>query len=168
MRIEQFIPANHLLNAVRVSPTFVNQGDVVVTMDSLKEAMSVPSIVKYRIDIPSADAETLTTTPYLLEGLAGSFAIISGVAYLSIDASDSLTGIGAISITDGSNIYFKSSSVTTLDPGNIAFISSTAANTNIPRKANEFYVITNTDSSTTPGAPLTIVLYLIDLSADLL
>ena len=42
MRIEQFIASNHLLNAVRVSPTFVNQGDVVVTMDSLKEAMSVP------------------------------------------------------------------------------------------------------------------------------
>lgn len=168
MRIEQFIASNHLLNAVRVSPTFVNQGDVVVTMDSLKEAMGVPNIIKYRIDIPSADAEALATTPYLLEGLAGSFAIISGVAYLSIDASDSLTGIGAISITDGSNIYFKSSSVTNLDPGNIAFISSTAANTNIPRKANEFYVITNTDSSTTPGAPLTIVLYLIDLSADLL
>lgn len=168
MRIEQFIPANHLLNAVRVSPTFVNQGDVVVTMDSLKEAMSVPSIVKYRIDIPSADAEILTTNPYILEGLRGSFAIISGVAYLSSDATDSLTGIGAISITDGSNIYFKSSSVTNLDPGNIAFISSSAANTNIPKRANDFYVITNTDSSTTPGAPLTIVLYLIDLSADLL
>ena len=110
----------------------------------------------------------MSTTPYLLEGLAGSFAIISGVAYLSGDASDSLTGIGAISITDGSNIYFKSSSVANLDPGNIAFISSTAANTNIPKRANELYVITNIDSSTTPGAPLTIVLYLIDLSADLL
>ena len=168
MDIDKFSPAKHLLWANRTSGGGYSGQNVYVAMDSLKEAMSVPSIVKYRVDIPSADAEALATTPYLLEGLAGSFAIISGVAYLSIDASDSLTGIGAISITDGSNIYFKSSSVTNLDPGNIAFISSTTANTNIPRKANEFYVITNTDSSTTPGAPLTIVLYLIDLSADLL
>ena len=168
MDIDKFSPEKHLLWANRTSGGGYSGQNVYVAMDSLKEAMSVPSIVKYRIDIPSADAEALTTTPYLLEGLAGSFAIISGVAYLSIDASDSLTGIGAISITDGSNIYFKSSSVASLNPGNIAFISSTAANTNIPRKANEFYVITNTDSSTTPGAPLTILLYLIDLSADLL
>jgi len=167
MKIEQFVPFNHLLKAVRVSPTYVEQGEISVTMDSLKEAMNVPNIIKYRIEIPSADAEVLATTPYLLEGLSGSFAIISGVACLSADASNSLTGIGAISINDGANIYFKSSAVANLDPGNIAFISSAAANTNIPQKANELYVATNTDSSTTPGGPLIIILYLIDFSADL-
>ena len=167
MRIEQFIPANHLIKAVRVSPTLVNQGDVVFTMDSLKESMGLPNIIKYRIEIPSADAEALATTPYLLEGLSGSFAIISGVAYLSSDASDSLTAIGSISINDGSNIYFKSAAITNLDPGNIAFISSASATTNIPYKANDFYVVTNTDSSTTPGAPLIIILYLIDFSTEL-
>ena len=167
MDIEKFSPAKHLLWANRTSGGGYRGQDVYVAMDSLKEAMSVPNIIKYRIEIPSADAEILASTPYLLEGLSGSFAIISGVAYLSIDASDSLTGIGAISITDGADIYFKSSSVPNLDPGNIAFISSTAANTNIPRRANDLYVVTNTDSSTTPGAPLVIILYLIDFFADL-
>jgi hypothetical protein len=167
MKIEPFVPFNHLLKAVKVSPTYVEQGDVSVTMDSLKEAMNVPNIIKYRIEIPSADAEVLSSTPYLLEGLSGSFAIISGLAYLSIDASDSLTGIGSISINDGANIYFKSSSVSNLDPGKIAFISSAAAYTNIPQKAGDLYVATNTDSSTTPGGPLVIILYLIDFSADL-
>jgi len=167
MDIDKFSPAKHLLWANRTSGAGYRGQDVYTTMESLKEAMNVPNIIKYRIEIPSADAATLTTTPYLLEGLSGSFAIISGVAYLSIDASDSLTGIGSISINDGANIYFKSSSVPNLDTGNIAFISSAAANTNIPYKANDFYVTTSTDSSTTPGAPLIIILYLIDFSADL-
>lgn len=167
MDIDKFSPAKHLLWANRTSGSGYRGQDVYVAMDSLKEAMSVPNIIKYRIEIPSADAEVLSSTPYLLEGLSGSFAIISGLAYLSSDASDSLTAIGSISINDGANIYFKSSAVVNLDPGNIAFISSAAANTNIPYKANEFYVATGTDSSTTPGAPLIIILYLIDFSADL-
>lgn len=167
MDIDKFSPAKHLLWANRTSGNGYRGQDVYVAMESLKEAMSVPNIIKYRIEIPSADAEVLASTPYLLEGLSGSFAIISGLAYLSIDASDSLTGIGSISITDGANIYFKSSSVPNLDPGNIAFISSATAYTNISYKVNEFYVVTGTDSSTTPGAPLIIILYLIDFSADL-
>jgi hypothetical protein len=62
MRIEQFIPANHLLNAVRVSPTFVNQGDVVVTSESLAQAIG---LIKVSGTISAAEINALGTTPYV-------------------------------------------------------------------------------------------------------
>jgi len=62
MRIEQFIPANHLLNAVRVSPTFVNQGDVVVTSESLAQAIG---LIKVSGTISAAEINSLGTTPYV-------------------------------------------------------------------------------------------------------
>ena len=43
MRIEPFVPFNHLLKAVKVSHTYVEQGDVSVTMESLMSAMGVES-----------------------------------------------------------------------------------------------------------------------------
>jgi hypothetical protein len=39
MKIEPFIPINTLIKATKVSPTYVEQGDVLVTSDSLKEAI---------------------------------------------------------------------------------------------------------------------------------
>lgn len=61
MRIEQFIPANHLLNAVRVSPTLVNQGDVVVTGDSLKQGLSLGTAI--RTTFTGLQVQTMGTSP---------------------------------------------------------------------------------------------------------
>jgi hypothetical protein len=64
MRIEQFIPANHLLNAVRVSPTLVNQGDVVVTADSLIRGSSLGTAI--RTTFTGLQVQTMGTSPLRL------------------------------------------------------------------------------------------------------
>jgi hypothetical protein len=64
MRIEQFIPANHLLNAVRVSPTLVNQGDVVVTADSLIRGSSLGTAI--RRTFTGLQVQTMGTSPLRL------------------------------------------------------------------------------------------------------
>ena len=43
MKIEPFIPINTLIKATKVSPTYVEQGDVLVTRDSLLQGLGLES-----------------------------------------------------------------------------------------------------------------------------
>jgi hypothetical protein len=43
MKIEPFTPINTLIKAVKVSPTYVEQGDVLVTRDSLLQGLGLES-----------------------------------------------------------------------------------------------------------------------------
>ena len=43
MKIEPFIPINTLIKATKVSPTYVEQGDILVTRDSLLQGLGLES-----------------------------------------------------------------------------------------------------------------------------
>ncbi len=62
MKIEPFVPFNHLLKAVKVSPTYVEQGEVCVTMESLAESVG---IIKISGIISADQVNALGTTPYV-------------------------------------------------------------------------------------------------------
>ncbi len=126
-------------------------------------------ITAYKLVIPSRDAAVLGTTPFLLEGLKGSFVIAGGVIYLSGEATNPITNISAFSIFDDtiSNIYYKSANISTLDPGNIVFVSAAGGGSNVAVSPSGYYIKTNTDSTLQPGGDLIVVLYLIDYSSEL-
>ena len=126
-------------------------------------------ITAYKFVIPSADAANLNTTPFLLDGLKGSFVIAGGVIYLSSEATNPITNITAFTIygDDISNIYYKSANISTLDPGFIVFVSATGGGSNVAPGPSEYYIRTNTDSTLAPGGDLIVILYLIDYSSEL-
>lgn len=135
--------------------------------EAVKAALGVPEIIEYRAVVPSARAATLNSDPFELEGLSGSFAIISGLVTLSSDALIRIDAIGSFSIVSGSDVVFKSASISVLDPGGLCFVSSALAQTNIPVKAGSLSLFTTSDSSEEPGGDLIVLLYLIDFSSKI-
>lgn len=136
--------------------------------EAVKAALGVPEIIEYRAVVPNARVRTLSSDPFELEGLSGSFAIISGLIYLPSEAVESLSSVVAFSILNGGgDVIFKSGSISTLDPGNISFVSSALAETNIPATSGRFFLSTTDDSSTDPESDLIVLLYLIDFSSKL-
>jgi len=62
MKIEPFIPFNTLIKAVKVSPTYVEQGEISVTGESLAQAIG---LIKVSGTISTAEINSLGTTPYV-------------------------------------------------------------------------------------------------------
>lgn len=62
MKIEPFIPFNTLIKAVKVSPTYVEQGEISVTGESLAQAIG---LIKVSGTISTAEINALGTTPYV-------------------------------------------------------------------------------------------------------
>ena len=136
--------------------------------DAVRAALGIPNIIEYRVAIPSARVPTLSSDSFELEGLSGSFAIISGLVYLPSEAVESLSNVVAFSIVNGEgDVIFKSGPISSLDPGNISFVSSVPAQTNIPATSGRFLLSTTDDSSTDPESDLIVLLYLIDFSSKL-
>lgn len=135
---------------------------------SVKAALGVPEILEYKISIPSESAATLSSVPFELTGLSGSFAIISGLIYLSGEASDRLDNIVSFSIIDDSgNVVFKSAPISDLDPRHICFVSSALAETNVPSSSSSYSLKTGSDATAEPGGDLVVLLYLIDFSSKI-
>ncbi len=91
MRIEQFIPANHLINAVRVSPTFVNQGDVVVTADSLIRGLNTTTVL--RTTFTGLQVRTMGTSPLELN-IPSNFVPVQTTVVLSNTTTPFDFGVG--------------------------------------------------------------------------
>ena len=103
MRIEQFIPANHLLNAVRVSPTLVNQGDVVVTGDSLKQGLSLGTAL--RTTFTGLQVQTIGTSPLALNTPNGFIPVQVSIVISNTTTPFDFDTNDAIIITDGTVLF---------------------------------------------------------------
>lgn len=62
MKIEPFIPINTLIKATKVSPTYVEQGDILVTRDSLLQGLGLESgtftpVISNEIDVVGATVD---------------------------------------------------------------------------------------------------------------
>ena len=68
MKIEPFTPVNTLIRAVKVSPTYVEQGDVNVTGESLIEGLSLGTVL--RSTFTGLQVQTMGTGPLKLNAPA--------------------------------------------------------------------------------------------------
>lgn len=90
MKIEPFIPINTLIKATKVSPTYVEQGDVLVTRDSLLQGLGLES----GSFTPVISNETdCSVTP-----LRGIYSRVGNVVTMSLYLSIGLDSAGDIGI----------------------------------------------------------------------